>query len=141
AQLVLADLDLVAVLELMGLDAAPVDVRSVQGTKVVDVEPVATPHDQRVVAGNRHIVEENRCIRRPPDADPLALNREALARPPSLARSGGPGPLPPSPTLRRPRQARTRQSRRPCRPSSRHPRPPAGRGRRRTSGSSSPLRG
>src|SRR5919202_4811802 len=46
AQLVLADLDLVAVVELVRLDAAPVDVRPVQRTEVVDVEPVAAANDQ-----------------------------------------------------------------------------------------------
>src|SRR5512144_2718834 len=50
AQLVLADLDLVAVLEAVRLDAAPVDVGAVQRAQIVDVEAVASPHDQRVVA-------------------------------------------------------------------------------------------
>src|SRR3954451_20169361 len=49
AQLVLPDLDLVAVLEQVRLDPAAVDVGAVEGSQVVDVEPVLAPDDQRVV--------------------------------------------------------------------------------------------
>src|ERR671918_894520 len=80
AELVLADLDLVRVLELVRLDAPPVDVRAVQRPEVVDVEAVLAPHDQRVIAGHGDVVEEHLGVRTAPDADPVALDREALAR-------------------------------------------------------------
>src|SRR5919198_1069490 len=48
-QLVLADLQLVAVGQLVGLDPAPVDVGAVQRAEVVDVEAVAAPDEQRVI--------------------------------------------------------------------------------------------
>src|SRR5215211_6046115 len=50
AQLVLADLDLVPVLEAVRLDPATVDVGAVERAKVVDVETVAAPDDEGVVA-------------------------------------------------------------------------------------------
>src|SRR5215211_6794846 len=50
AQLVLADLNLVAVLEAVRLDPAAIDVRPVQRSEIVDVEAVLAAHDQRVVA-------------------------------------------------------------------------------------------
>src|SRR5215218_2046470 len=50
AQLVLADLNLVAVLEAMRLDPATVDVGPVQRSQIVDVEAVATAHHQGVIA-------------------------------------------------------------------------------------------
>src|SRR5215208_3012245 len=50
AQLVLPDLDLVAVVESMRLDAAPVHVGPVERSQVVDVEAVLAPNDQRVVS-------------------------------------------------------------------------------------------
>src|SRR5690349_4469430 len=63
AQLVLADLDFVAVLQAMRLDPAPVDVGAVQRAEIVDVEAVPAPHDQRVVAGHGDVVQEHRGIR------------------------------------------------------------------------------
>src|SRR6476661_4149573 len=80
AEFVLADLDLVAVLEAVRLDSPPVDVGAVQGAKVVDVETVAPAHDQRVVAGDGDVVEEHGGIRSPTDAHAVAVDREALAR-------------------------------------------------------------
>src|SRR5680860_1507429 len=59
AQLVLADLDLVAVGEPVRLDPAPVDVGAVERAEVVDVEAVAAVDQQGVVAGDGDVVEED----------------------------------------------------------------------------------
>src|SRR4051812_1285738 len=45
-ELVLADLQLVAVLEAVRLDAVTVDVRAVEGAEVVEVPGAAAAHDQ-----------------------------------------------------------------------------------------------
>src|SRR3954449_2118371 len=79
-QLVLAHLKLVAVLELVGLDALAVHVGAVQGAEVVDVDPVAPPDQQRVVARYRHVVEEDLGLGAAPDAGLLAVDDEGLAR-------------------------------------------------------------
>src|SRR3954471_12594737 len=50
SQLVLAHLKLVAVLELVGFDSLAIHVGAVQRAEVVDVDPVAAPHQQRVVS-------------------------------------------------------------------------------------------
>src|SRR3954447_14293043 len=50
AQLVLADLNLVAVLEAMRLDPAAVHIGPVQRSQIVDVEAVAATHHQGVIA-------------------------------------------------------------------------------------------
>src|SRR3954468_3382404 len=58
-ELVLADLQLVAVGELVRLDPPPVDVGAVQRARVVQ-EPVARPADEhRVIARDRHVVEKD----------------------------------------------------------------------------------
>ena len=75
AQLVLADLDLVAVGEPVRLDPAAVDVGAVERAEVVDVEAVAAPHQQRVVAGDGDVVEEDAGVGAAADRDPV------LARP------------------------------------------------------------
>src|SRR3954451_1075176 len=62
AELVLADLDLVAIVELVGLDSPPVDVGAVQRAQVVDVEAVATADEERVVSRDRDVVEEHRRV-------------------------------------------------------------------------------
>src|SRR3954453_2260887 len=67
-KLVFAHLKLGAVLELVGLDALAVHVGAVQGAEVVDVDPVAPPDQQRVVARYRHVVEEDLGLRAAPDA-------------------------------------------------------------------------
>src|SRR3954451_22132377 len=56
AQLVLADLDLVAVLEAVRLDPAAVHIGAVERPEVVDVEAVLAPHDQGMVARDGHVV-------------------------------------------------------------------------------------
>src|SRR5436305_2787689 len=80
AELVLADLDLVAVVELVRLDPPPVHIGPVEGAEVVDVKAVAAPHDQRVVARDGDVVEEDRGVRSSTDAHAVVLDREALAR-------------------------------------------------------------
>src|SRR3954465_8489865 len=78
-ELVLADLQLVAIDEPVRLDPPPVDVRTVQGTRIVE-EPVArAPHQHRVVARDGHVVEEDLGVGGTPDDQPLALERERLA--------------------------------------------------------------
>src|SRR6476469_7375108 len=67
SQLVLAHLKLVAVLELVGLDSLAIDVGAVERAEIVDVDPIAPPHQQRVVARHRHVVEEHLGLRATPD--------------------------------------------------------------------------
>src|SRR3954454_18498644 len=57
-QLVLANLHPVAVLQFLGLDPLGVHLGAVERAEVVDVDAVAPPHEQRVVARDRHVVEE-----------------------------------------------------------------------------------
>ena len=71
AELVLADLDLVAVGEPVRLDPAPVDVGAVERAEVVDVEAVAAADQQRVVAGDGDVVEEDAGVGAAADADPV----------------------------------------------------------------------
>src|SRR6478672_4576406 len=80
AEFELADLDLVTVGEQMRLDPLAVDVSPVQRAEVVDVEAVTTPDEQRVVAGDGDVVEEDRGVGRAPDAHPLLIDPEALPR-------------------------------------------------------------
>jgi len=79
AELVLADLDLVAVGEPVGLDPAAVDVGPVERAEVVDVEAVAAADQQRVVAGDGDVVEEYAGVGAAADADPVFTDAEALA--------------------------------------------------------------
>src|SRR4051812_17108152 len=58
-ELVLADLQLVRVLEAVRLDPPAVDVGAVERAQVVEVEVAAAAHEQRVVARDRHVVEED----------------------------------------------------------------------------------
>src|SRR3954453_2130473 len=82
-ELVLADLQLVAVLEAVRLDAAAIDVGAVERPEVVEVEVAAAPHEQRVVARDRHVVEEDVGVRPAADRQPVAVEREALADAPA----------------------------------------------------------
>src|SRR5680860_957794 len=74
AQLVLADLDLVAVGEPVRLDPAPVDVGAVERAEVVDVEAVAAGEQQGVGEGGG----EDAGVGAAADADPLLGHSEAL---------------------------------------------------------------
>src|SRR2546423_4762224 len=56
-ELVLADLDLVAVLETARVHALAVDVGAVERPEVVEVVVGAPAHDHGVGAGHRHLVE------------------------------------------------------------------------------------
>src|SRR6185503_2797070 len=80
-ELVLADLDLVAVREPVRLDPAPVDVRAVQRAQVVDVIAVLPMDKQRVVPRDGDVIQEDGRVGRAADADPLLVDGEALARP------------------------------------------------------------
>src|SRR3954447_6122897 len=80
AQLVLADLDLVPVLQQVGLDPPAVHVGAVQRPQVVDVVAVLALDQQRVVAGYGHVVQEDVGVGRASDGHALALDREALPR-------------------------------------------------------------
>src|SRR5437763_5912571 len=82
-QLVLADLQLVAVRQLVRLDPAAVHVRPVQRPEVVDVEAVAAPDEQRVVARHRDVVEEHLGLGTAADAHLVADHLEGLARAPA----------------------------------------------------------
>src|SRR3954452_9107191 len=79
-ELVLADLELVAVLQLVRLDPAPVHVGAVQRAEVVDVDAVAPAHEQRVVARDGHVVEEHLGVGAAPDRHLVAAHEECLAR-------------------------------------------------------------
>ena len=82
-ELVLADLQLVAVLEAVRLDPAAVHVGPVERAEVVDVEAVAAPHQQRVVARHGHVVEEDVGVGAPADRPALAREGERLADAPA----------------------------------------------------------
>src|SRR5829696_352451 len=58
-QLVLADLELVAVLEPVGVDPPAVHVGAVQRPGVVQVPVARAAHEHRVVARHGHVVEED----------------------------------------------------------------------------------
>src|SRR3954462_7599736 len=82
-ELVLADLQLVAVLEAVGLDAAAVDVGAVERPEVVEVEVAAAAHEQRVVARDGDVVEEDVGVGPAPDRHAVAREREALPHAPA----------------------------------------------------------
>ncbi len=65
--------------EQVRLDPLAVHVGAVERAEVVDVGALAAAHDQRVVAGDGDVVEEDRGVGRAADAHPLLLDREALA--------------------------------------------------------------
>ena len=85
-ELVLAHLQLVAVLELVRLDPAPVHVGAVERAEVVDVEAVAPAHQQGVVARDRHVVEEHLGLGAAPDRHALAATLNASPERPPPAR-------------------------------------------------------
>src|SRR4249919_3776388 len=58
-QLVLADLDLVAVLELPRLDPAPVQERAVQAALVLDHVPAVLLGEHGMLARHGHVVQED----------------------------------------------------------------------------------
>src|SRR5918996_2386943 len=79
-ELVLADLDLVAVLELVRLDPAAVHVGPVQGAEVVYVQAVLAAHHEGVVARHGDVVQEHLGVGAAADAHPVGVDREALPR-------------------------------------------------------------
>src|SRR5437764_13770166 len=70
-ELEFADLELVPVAQPMGLDPAPVHIGAIQRAEVVQVVILAAAHQDRVVAGNRHVVEENVGLRPAADREPV----------------------------------------------------------------------
>src|SRR5579859_3672469 len=68
-KLVLADLELVAVPQVVGVDPLPVDVGAVERAAVVEVVFAAAADEDRVVAGNGHVVEEDVGVGPAPDGD------------------------------------------------------------------------
>src|SRR5712692_447274 len=82
-ELVFADLKLVAVLEPARVHALAVDVGAVQRSEVVEVVVGAAAHDHGVVARHGHVVEEDVGVGAPAHAEPLGLQREGLAGPPT----------------------------------------------------------
>src|SRR3954447_5768577 len=82
-ELELADLQLVAVLEPVRLDAMAVDVGAVERPEVVEEEVAAAAHEQRVVARDGDVVEEDVRVRTPADRHAVGVEREALAHAPA----------------------------------------------------------
>src|SRR5215213_8931511 len=78
-ELVLADLQLVAVLQPVRLDPRAVHVCAVERTAVVEVPVVAAAHEQGVVARDGHVVEEHVAVGPTADRQALAVHRKALA--------------------------------------------------------------
>src|SRR6266542_2804996 len=79
-QLVLADLELVAVLELRRLDPLPVQERPVEAALVLDEEIAVLLDDRGVLPRDGDIVQEDVAVRGAPDRRALALREEMLAR-------------------------------------------------------------
>src|SRR3954453_17627193 len=82
-ELELSDLQLVAVLEPVGLDAVAVDVRAVQRAEVVGGVVAAAGQEQGVVAGDGDVVEEDVRVRPAADRHAVGVQREALADAPA----------------------------------------------------------
>src|SRR5688572_13977732 len=79
-QLVLADLQLVAVVERARLDAPAVEEGAVQAPLVLDEELPVAAHDQRVATRDRDVVEEDVAVGRAANGGLLLLEQEVLAR-------------------------------------------------------------
>src|SRR3954451_12435101 len=79
-ELVLADLELVAVLErLGGLDPLAVEERAVEAALVLDVEVVVALDQDGVRSRDGHVVEEDVAVGRTADRRALALREEVLS--------------------------------------------------------------
>ena len=129
AELVLADLDLVAVVEPVRLDPAAIDVGAVERAEVVDVVAVLAVDQQRVVARDGDVVEEDGASGvRPMLIRSSSTVKLSPARPPPERITSAAPELDRPP--RRCRPACTHRSRRPCRSSSSGRHPPSGRPRK-----------
>src|SRR5512133_3567804 len=82
-ELELADLQLVTVLETVRFDPMPVDVGAVQRAEVVEVVVAAALDEQRVVARDGDVVEEDVGVRAPADRHAVVVEREGLADAPA----------------------------------------------------------
>src|SRR6478735_5562791 len=80
AQLVLADLELVAVLQPARLDALAVEKGAVQAPLVLDEERTVLLDEHGVLARDGDIVEEDVAVRRAADRHALARRHEVLTR-------------------------------------------------------------
>src|SRR5689334_2583002 len=80
-QPVLADLDLVAVLELGRLDPLAVHEGAVQAAAVLDQPAVVVALQLRVLPGDRDVVEEDPAVGRAADRRAVLLRLERLPRP------------------------------------------------------------
>src|SRR5829696_8028820 len=78
-QLELADMQLVAILEAMRIDALPVHVGAVERAGVVEEPVPASPHERGVLARDGDVVEEDAGLGRAPDRHLLPRQRERLA--------------------------------------------------------------
>src|SRR3954447_11388489 len=78
-QAVLADLDLVGVLQQDGVDAVAVDVGAVEAAGVGDAEGVALAGERRVPAGDGHVVEEDLAVGVPARGDDVLVEQEPTA--------------------------------------------------------------
>jgi hypothetical protein len=79
-QLELADLELVAVLDLGVVDALAVEVRAVERPDVADSVARPGPHDLRVAARHRDVVEEDVAVRMAAGAGDDAVEEELRPR-------------------------------------------------------------
>src|SRR5437588_1668537 len=82
-QLVLADLELVAIGQPVRLDAAAVDVGAVQRAAVVEVVVAAAAHQDRVIARDGDVVEKDVAVGPPTHGQPISRQRKRLARAPA----------------------------------------------------------
>src|SRR5205823_6947130 len=83
-ELVLADLELVAVLEPgRRVDPLPVQEGAVEAPLVLDVEAALPLREDGVFPRDGHVVEEDVALRGAPDRGSLALRDEVLAGPPA----------------------------------------------------------
>src|SRR5215218_6824775 len=80
-QLELPDLQLVAVLEALRVHPLAVHVGAVERARVVEQPVAGAAHERRVLARDRHVVEEDVGLGRAPDRHPLASERERLPDP------------------------------------------------------------
>src|SRR5919202_795667 len=78
---VLADLELVAVVQLRRLDPVPVEESSVQAAQVLDEEPAVALRQDRVLARDGDVVEEDLAVGGAADRRAVALGMEGLPRP------------------------------------------------------------
>src|SRR5439155_18853296 len=91
-QPVFADLQLVSVLELARLDALAVHERAVETPLIIDEEAAVAFDEDRVLAGDRDVVEADAAVRSPSDRR-FTFGMEGLPALPPPDRTTSAGPL------------------------------------------------